>query len=291
MQGIARKIIEEADRNPLALACLASHFAFSDDDDKTDQRAWQDAYSEWDKLLSNREEKIVLGSTPRSLWTAMKLCIDTLQTKDARKILFVMYGCNGEFVPEALLRILHARIKTPSSSFIKSTNELVMRKLLKPAIKSNPKDYGGGESRGWSLRSLVKHYIEQQMAKGEDIAEEIRFVIGELVGDEELAPKSRTQWRHAPETEQIESEDRKARVAMVLCALYFDPSLTGMYEIVVKAMTRANISYSSDNFNDLRLQVLEPIVQLLDKPTDEYWKESELCCVREVIVYNSLSPL
>ena len=197
-------MVRATEGNPLALACLASNFTGHDSQGNQDKRAWQDAYSELIILLQNPEDKIVLGHdvhTSRSLWAAMKMCLDSLQTTDAKAILCFLAASKHESLPEEVLRILHKHKKSSSSTFYKSSRELLARELVKDssrdiapwvldAAKTGTEDdaqrmsaMSSTRSTTWSIRSLVKLYMEAN-------AKEVSSVIGALLHDEFAAELS-----------------------------------------------------------------------------------------------------
>ncbi|CAM6096016.1 unnamed protein product [Calypogeia fissa] len=296
IQEIADKMITATDRNPLALACLASNFAYTQD--KGNKRYWQDAWSELSRLLDNKEMAIVAGQndnpTPRSLWGAMKLCIDSLETKEeAKRTLFVMYACKGESVPEEVLRILCAGMNMSSCTFNRAKDELCMRELLKctdDALASKM-DLDNSPLPAWSLLSLVKLYLERYVAG----VQEFSAVIGALLGDDKFSPETSSKHKEQCQTEivlETESEtgpgeSDEMRINIILCALYFDRHHTD--EVVSHAVTEAckrSLLVDSDNtINDLRKKSIEPLIWLLDKPEEEeQWTKADKCHVRKVVL-------
>lgn len=264
---------------------MASHFAYSQDNQ--DERAWQDAHAGLRKLLDNPEENIVLGNTesaPRSLWAAMKICIGSLDTMDAKSLLSLVYACKGEIVPEIVLKIWHASLKSSSCPFTKSKDELVMRELVKVISQGteahdNRVNLQGKGQILLSLRSLVKLYMEQHMAG----KEEIKSAIGELIGNEDVPSESGIVSNSAYDMEAMESG--VARLSIVLCILYFDRH--HIDRIVTSAITQARnqceMADLDDENADLQRLAIEPMIWLLNKPCREgEWTQSDVGCVEKV---------
>lgn len=287
-------MIQTTGRNPLALACLASNFAYAED--KTKLRLWKEAYTALREILDCPETAIVLtpDTPPRSLWAAMKICFDSLETSDAKNILFLMYACEGESVPEEVLRILHTATKTSSGLFLKSIQELRSRELLKLsagtiAIKIHLDDKhqtGQQESSALSLLTTVKLYMDQHMP-GE---EKMRSLFGALLGDAEINAESSVQHEAGSGKEAMQKE--KTKVAITLCALYFDRD--HINKLVAKAATQAsNVSKIHDwdpTLKDRRRKAIEPLIWLLDQQEEDDWTESNVHSVRQVLPA-ALGPL
>ncbi|CAM6129886.1 unnamed protein product [Calypogeia fissa] len=295
IQEIAEKMIRATDSNPLALACLASTFAYTQD--KGNKRQWLDAWKGLSTVLDNEEMAIVVGqndeSPPRSLWGAMKVCIDSLETKeDAKSTLFLMYACKGESVPEEVLRILCAGMNMPNSTFNRSIGELYMRELLKCTDDTLASKMGLDESPSlaWSLLSLVKLYMDSYIAG----KQEFSAVIGALLGDDKFSPEMSSKGKELHETEIVlgaESETGESdekRINIILCALYFDRHHTDevVKHAVSKACKKSFLEDSDNTINDLRKKAIEPLVWLLDKPEEEEqsWTEADKCPVRKVVL-------
>jgi hypothetical protein len=269
---------------------LASNFTFSQDN-YHDKRAWQDAYKELRSILDTPVDKIVLGhpgDVPRSLWASMKMCLDSLQTRDANAILSLLYASKGESLPEEVLRILHGHKKTSSSTFRKSTDELLMRELVKRSrpnvapwvLLANERDIKSEVqviSTIWSIRSLVKLYMEAQMTN----QEEVKLVVSALVGfDKEMSDEPSLQ---ADLTHPGSAQDAN-RVAITLCALYFDPchSDSAVTDAVTQSRMLSNLCDCDESLMDLRRKAVEPIIWLLDQTEAENWSQGGICTARKV---------
>jgi hypothetical protein len=289
LQVIAKDMIRATDSNPLALACLARNCTYRRD--KKNKRAWKEAYKQLRGLLDNPEEKIVLGHpefAPRSLWAAMRMCLNSLQTTDAKVILFFLYASKGESLPEEVLRMLHARRRTSSSTFSTSIEELEARELVKPlgegnlapmSLLSKSDDIDEAEIKPpiWSIRTVVKLYMEAHMAN----QEKVRSVIGALVNTEE---NGRAESCLQGEVSREPISEDETRVATILCALYFDPGHND--PVVTAAITQARTVLSVRNCDESLLQLrrtaIEPMIWLLDRPKEENWLQTDIACARKV---------
>ncbi|CAM6088866.1 unnamed protein product [Calypogeia fissa] len=285
LQEVAEKMIHITEGNPLALACLASHFAYSED--KENEEVWQEAYGDLRDLLDSPEEKILLGDTvsaPRSLCAAMKICIDSLENVDSKKLLSLMFAFKGELVLEIVLRAWHSGMKKSRSPFKRSIEELLMRELVKRFLgttasyitslhEKDAKDEAQLVITLWSIRSLVKLYLEQTMAK-----REISSLFCELIGNEE----------HSLDSSELEvTELEKRRVTIALCALYINPE--HIEKTVMDAITKASIAFDIasmlGNIDDLRRKAVEPIIWLLRKADKKgQWTPADVHCVRKVLL-------
>ncbi|CAM6087058.1 unnamed protein product [Calypogeia fissa] len=291
LQGIAGKLIEATGRNPLALACLASNFA--NDRDKTNVRAWKDTYDALCFILDHEETQFVLGRTPesppRSLWAAMKICVDSLKSGDAKDILFLMYSCEAEVVPQEVLRLLHAATKTSSGMFLNSIEELRSRELMKgsantiaPKLNFDDKDQTDQEeSVSWSLLTTVKLYIDQHMTGDEKMIS----LFGALLGNDGMKAESSVKLKLDSETQAMEKE--KIKVAIALRALYFktDHNNIAVVEAATRACNMSDIHFDATIKDRIR-KAIEPLIWLLDQPEDDdlSWTESDIQCVRQVFL-------
>lgn len=296
MQEYADKMIGATVGNPLALALLASTFSYMAD--RKNKSAWRDAWMELSQLPDSKDTTISHGqddesAAPRSLWGPMRLCLQSLETRDAKRILFLLYACKAESVPEEVLRLFCAGMKISSSSFTRATNELWMRQLLKRnadtlASKMNLDKRDHESSPAWSLQSLVKLYMEQQTVG----TQEVRDLIRALLGDEKFSPESSVKFKFQDYVSEIgeneiETESDEMKVRITLCALYFDGCHPD--QVVTNAMTkaseRANLVDSDDTLKDLRRKAIEPLIWLLDNPEEEeQWTETDKCRVRKVFL-------
>jgi hypothetical protein len=277
-------MIETTEGNPLALACLASNFTYNQD--KQDKRAWQDTFKELRVLLNLPEEKIVLGHrdyASRSLWAAMKICLASLQTTDAKAILFFLYASKDESLSQEVLQILHAHGKTSSSTFNISSGELLMRELVKARdYNLAPRSLLKGtdikeklqmRSRIWSIRSLVKLYVEDPMANNEDM----KSVIGALVG----AGAMKDSCLQGDVSHQLILQDQR-KVVTTLCALYLDRGCINRLAMNHARETLSLWKNNDENLLDLRRKAIEPIIWLLDQPEEENWLQHDICYTRKV---------
>lgn len=277
----------------MALACLATNFAYSEgsEDRRLKLRAWQEAYRNLQELLNSPDQKIVLGNTesvPRSLWAAMKLCIDSLDSSDARKLLSLIYACKGEVVPEMVLTVWHASMKTSRAPFFKSMDELLMRELVKNNLRPMALYMEYLEDNGqepeiqewttlWSLRSVVKLYMQQDPST----TTEIRSIIDELSCNEESSSDLTVAVKWPSDTEEIKGEKR--RVAIALCALFFDRQHIDSTDAITRVGIASNTTHFYDDLHDLRRTAIEPIVWMLDKPVEEgQWTHLDVQRARKV---------
>lgn len=307
VKGLADSMIGKVGRNPLALGCLAANMATSGN--KADwQRVWNDDDNESLRiLLQSSEKKFVLGQNldtrPRSLWGAMKLCFESLEAREAENILFFIYASKGASLPEEVLRILYEQITTGWSSFGRAREELSMRELLKSSphglelyasLESKPDDQKQHvKYKAWSLPPLVKLYMKHRVAHKKKFFESM---IDSLVRASKVEPDSRGQpskttgASDATTSASPAPRSEKAKVAIVLCALYFHRAHPDESQVVNKAVARVcseSPTIGPSEQIDERRKAVEPIIWLIDQPKkDKEWTESDVDHARKVLYRN-----
>lgn len=150
-----------------------------------------------------------LGKNPTP--AAVIRAIDSA-TMDAKVILFLLYSCEGESVPEEVLRLMH-----PPSKLFHSIHELHTANLIEPncpsCLEPNTNaecnhDRAGEElTKEWSLRTVIRGYLDVYFTAKEHIVRDIMFLL-EIWSESEV------------ETGLME---KSRAVPVALFALYFNP--------------------------------------------------------------------
>lgn len=276
--------------NPLALACFTSNF-FSNFVEITNQREWREARRMLYHLLNKPERKGVYQQNHESVvWVAIEYSLRYLKERadlgaDAKDVLLLMYACKGDSIPEAVLEVWYNYSLTGKNRFFSSIGQLSKTELL----KSLP-GRGALKIPTWSMRPLLKLYMDQNMSRKEEIGplvnavippqsfyEKVKASFGALIGGISV-----NQRPDQADIEEVANEKRK--VAAVLCALYFDPAHSN--EVVKDAATRARAELLNKRIDDRKLKAIEPIIWLLVQPVevDGTWTEANVRCVRKVLV-------
>ncbi|CAM6126903.1 unnamed protein product [Calypogeia fissa] len=279
IKEIADEVIETYGRNPQALASFAS--TFSDAADKTIKRQWEDALDAIPEILENTETGTVLAgldeTVPRSLFQSMKCSVDSLQRKEAKCILYLMYACRGESVPETVLRIWCDAMKISGNVFNSCTNELTMKQLLKPPAQTSPSEINSSivkqlqveESPTWSLQSLLRYGMRSHIIGTE---QEIKDVIEALIGNE---------------SSKQDNEADEMTLRIILCALYFDSHHPDevVRNAVKKAYEISGLDGCDDTTIDLRQTAIVDLVWLLDQREVRIkWAAEDQGSVRKILL-------
>lgn len=247
MQEIADKIIEATDRNPLALSSVAGQLG------STEHDPWQNAYLNLSDLLDKGVHPVVLGETAsRSLFTSIKLILDSVRP-DAKLLLFLIYACKGDSVPNKVLKLLYSAMDR-SLPFILSVADLTARDLM--LFRHNTLGLGEDQTHGQleqqssacSCPSLVKLYILKACQ------EEVRSTFGALFagGGSKLTDKFKPDF-----------EIQRVRLTIALCAFYFDRTHADKIVADIATQTSRALNFNH-GITDRRGKATAPIIWLLE---------------------------
>lgn len=293
-QGVAEKVIATTERNPLALACWAGNFEGSAN--KEDDRAWWGAHADLHNTLSGPVKRVVLGTNElRSLWEAMELCINSFETRDFVKIIFfLIYACPRASVPEGVLNNWYEHFNSSNQTFWSSKGQWCSRGLLVCDgldTFSEPKDRDEDlqESKAWSLRPVVKLYMKYLIAsKNQALRNEIVYAMANFLGDEDLLKKYSVHPQPVAAMKIVTSE--KEKVAIALCALYFDPvhEVQIVTDLAARAISASNMKAVEPEVINRRKRAVEPIIWLLGQPQRTNWTEQGLSSARKVFLSSGM---
>lgn len=130
------------------------------------------------------------------------------------------------------------------------------------------------------MLTTLKLYIDQHMAS--DQKRKSLFWFFQREGE----TKADSGVKHEEGCEAEPMENQKTKVAVALCALYFDRDHSD--KIVKEAATWACEASNMKDWNatikDRRRKAIEPLIWLLDQTEDDYptWRESHVQCLRQV---------
>lgn len=263
---MADDLIAETDRNPLALASLASVI-----DPRRSQELgeWEDAFRNiFQALQSEVPAAIFNGKYPRSLWATMGLAISSLRD-DARKLLLLTHTCRVSSVPEEVIRILCTSTKLLGDSaapFSILRRELESRQLIKISTRSFSSN-SCRKQRTWRMHSLQKKYIDQEMRDARD------SIFGSLAVARTTVTTTVTSRGQGQLLDgQLESD----AVPTALCALYLNEHLAGK--------AAASIGVPLEVFSKRKRAAIEPLTRLLALSVSDRWTATARGCATQVTI-------
>ncbi|KAL2643278.1 hypothetical protein R1flu_010865 [Riccia fluitans] len=256
LQDIADSMIAQTDRNPLALASMATAISTRR---RTDRKEWKASATELFMSMEatqNQISNLTMMMHPRSFWATMRLSLKSL-SEGALELLLLTSMFEGPSIPEEVVQIVYSHYKQTNKGaimFHRWRNELEdngsMLKTTMYDLLPNSSGASDVMRTNWSLHVLHKGFVVVEME--EEIRSSFDFMLRM--------------------SDSLENDHE--RLVFLLCALYLDE------EYAQRALRKLGYNESILR-NKARRTAIEPLLYLLQDTEEEceHWP-----FIRQVVV-------